>query len=85
MFKALASELSMSFYLQQGDMMFLMNHVALHARSEFEDWPEPERKRHILRLWLTTHGERPLPAEFAQQMVGIQVEGVELKASLDAG
>ena len=85
MFKALASELSMSFYLEQGDMMFLMNHVALHARSEFEDWPEPERKRHILRLWLTTHGERPLPAEFAQQMVGIQVEGVELKASLDAG
>jgi hypothetical protein len=29
------------------------NHVVLHARTAYEDWPEPERKRHLLRLWLT--------------------------------
>ncbi len=46
-----------AFYLdmdfEPGDMQFLKNAVILHARTEYEDWPEPERKRHLLRLWLT--------------------------------
>ena len=25
---------------------------SLHKRTEYEDWDEPERKRHLLRLWL---------------------------------
>ena len=45
------------FYLdmdfEPGDMQFLKNAVILHARTEYEDWQEPERKRHLLRLWLT--------------------------------
>lgn len=36
-----------------GDVQLLKNSVILHARTEFEDHPEPERKRHLLRLWLT--------------------------------
>ncbi len=43
--------LDMSF--QPGDMQFLKNSVILHGRSEYEDWDEPERKRHLLRLWLS--------------------------------
>ena len=84
MFKALARELALHVQLDKGEMLFVMNNVTLHARTGFEDWPEPERKRHLLRLWLTTHGERPLPSEFAQQVVGIRVEGVESRAPLDA-
>jgi hypothetical protein len=46
-----------AFYLdmdfEAGDMQFLKNAVILHARTEYEDWPEPKRKRHLLRLWLT--------------------------------
>jgi hypothetical protein len=46
-----------AFYLdmdfEPGDMQFLKNAVILHARTEYEDWKEPERKRHLLRLWLT--------------------------------
>ncbi|MGA7869462.1 MAG: TauD/TfdA family dioxygenase [Candidatus Binatus sp.] len=38
---------------EPGDMQFLKNAVILHARTEYEDWKEPERKRHLLRLWLT--------------------------------
>jgi hypothetical protein len=38
---------------QPGDMQFLKNASVLHKRTEYEDWPEPERKRHLLRLWLT--------------------------------
>ena len=84
MYKALARALAMDIEFQQCDMSFVQNHILLHARTAFEDWPEPERKRHILRMWLTTHGARPLPAEFVQQSVGIRVKGAELKAPLDA-
>jgi hypothetical protein len=37
-----------------GDIQWLKNSVTLHARTEYEDFPEPERKRHLLRLWLTS-------------------------------
>lgn len=43
-----------------GDMQFLNNYVILHSRADYEDWLEPERKRHLLRLWLRTPGfKRP--------------------------
>lgn len=38
---------------QEGDMQFLKNSVVLHARTEYEDWEEPDDKRHLLRLWLS--------------------------------
>jgi Taurine catabolism dioxygenase TauD, TfdA family len=37
-----------------GDIQWLKNSAILHARTEFEDHAEPERKRHLLRLWLTS-------------------------------
>jgi hypothetical protein len=46
---------------EPGDMVFMNSHVTYHARTEFEDFPEPERKRHILRLWLSVPNSRPLP------------------------
>ncbi len=38
-----------------GDIQFINNAVILHARNAYEDFPEPERKRHLLRLWLSAH------------------------------
>ncbi|MGD9944411.1 MAG: TauD/TfdA family dioxygenase [Burkholderiaceae bacterium] len=51
--------------LERGDMQFVNNFVALHSRTDYEDYPEPERKRHLLRLWLLTAGlsNRPQPYE----------------------
>ena len=83
LFKSLAPELAMDIDLGQGDMTFVLNHVILHSRTAFEDWPEPERKRHALRLWLTTHGARPLPPDFAYQRNGIRVAGTVPHAPLD--
>jgi len=48
-----------------GDMQFLHNHQVLHSRTDFEDWPEPQRKRHLLRLWLAPPSARALPESFA--------------------
>ena len=39
--------------LARGDIQWLSNHSILHARTAYEDHPEPERKRHLLRLWLS--------------------------------
>ena len=32
------------------------NRVMAHRRTTFHDWPEPERKRHLVRLWLRDAG-----------------------------
>jgi hypothetical protein len=67
MFDDLANdkELRLDMELRPGDMQFLHNHTCLHDRTAFVDWPEPERKRHLLRLWLAAPGARPLPEIFA--------------------
>ena len=39
--------------LEPGDIQWLSNHVVLHARTAYEDHDEPERRRHLLRLWLS--------------------------------
>jgi len=53
------------FRQEPGDLLFVNNFVNFHSRSEFEDYPEPERRRLLLRIWLSMPNSRPLPAEFA--------------------
>jgi Taurine catabolism dioxygenase TauD, TfdA family len=50
-----------------GDVQLVHNHTLLHDRTAFEDWPEPERKRHLMRLWLAPPTARPLPLIFAER------------------
>lgn len=40
------------FHLRPGQMLFINNRWILHNRSAFEDYPELERRRHYVRLWL---------------------------------
>ena len=54
-------EFHMEMMLEPGDLVLLNNHVTYHARTEYQDHPEPERKRHLLRLWLSVPNSRPLP------------------------
>jgi hypothetical protein len=53
---------------QVGDIQLINNYTILHSRTEFEDWPEPERRRHLLRLWLTFREPRPLPDDFPRHL-----------------
>ena len=39
--------------LAAGDIQWLSNHTVLHARTAYEDDPDPARRRHLLRLWLS--------------------------------
>jgi hypothetical protein len=75
-----------------GDMQFLHNHQIFHARNDFENWPEPARHRHLLRLWMAPPEGRPLPDVFAPRYGsvtpgdrgGIIVPGTKLSVSLAA-
>lgn len=62
-----SSALRLDMDFQPGDIQLLNNHMIVHARTEFEDWPEPERRRHLLRLWLNLHNGRPLEPKFAER------------------
>jgi hypothetical protein len=53
--------------LQVGDMQFCNNYVTLHSRTSFIDHPEIERRRHMIRLWLTMDQRRPLAEGFPSQ------------------
>ena len=48
--------------LQPGDIQLQSNHTQLHARTDYEDHPEPARKRHLLRLWISLPSPRSLGA-----------------------
>jgi hypothetical protein len=45
---------------QPGDWQMVNNHIVMHARTEFEDHAEHERRRHLLRMWLSVPNSRPL-------------------------
>jgi hypothetical protein len=46
-------DLVLEMQFQPGDVQLISNHTTLHARSAYDDWPEPARRRHLLRLWLS--------------------------------
>jgi hypothetical protein len=37
---------------ERGDLQLVSNTFVLHSRTSYEDYAEPERKRHYIRLWL---------------------------------
>jgi Taurine catabolism dioxygenase TauD, TfdA family len=93
LFDALANDPRLHFgmQLQPGDMQFVYNHALLHDRTAFRDWPEAHQKRHLLRLWLSVAGDRPLPECFKQRYGSIEIgnrggivtKGTKLNVPLD--
>lgn len=49
-------EFHVEFLQEPGDINYVKNSTVLHMRTAFEDFDEPEKKRHLVRLWLTAHG-----------------------------
>jgi len=87
-----SDEIRLDMDFQPGDIQFIHNHQILHARTPYEDYPEPERKRHLLRLWLAPPNGRPLPPVIGERFGnieagtargGIRVPGQTLKAPLE--
>ena len=57
-------DMHVKFAQKRGDILFLNNWVTLHRRTEFEDFKEPDRKRCLLRVWLSVPNSRPLDPMF---------------------
>jgi alpha-ketoglutarate-dependent taurine dioxygenase len=74
-FDALADDprLHLRMRLAPGDLQFVHNHSLLHDRTAFEDFDAPERRRHLLRLWLAAPGARELPPAFAARYGSLTV------------
>jgi alpha-ketoglutarate-dependent taurine dioxygenase len=51
-------ELHVELQFESGQIQYVNNRATGHARTEFVDFPEPERKRHLVRLWLRDGGKR---------------------------
>lgn len=47
----------LDFTLEPGDLEVVNNRVVMHARHQYEDHPELDRRRHLLRLWMATTPE----------------------------
>ena len=94
LFDALANDPALHLFMEfkPGDVQLVHNHTLLHDRTGFVDWPEPDKRRHLLRLWLAAPNARPLPEIFAQRYGsvalgdrgGIIVRGTRLQAPLQA-
>ena len=64
---AATPDLCLDMDLAPGDIQLLSNHTVLHARTDYEDPPEPEHKRHLLRLWVSLSSDAPLVSRIRTQ------------------
>lgn len=75
-------ELMLSMEFQEGDIQLINNHILLHAREAYEDYPEPGRERHLLRMWIAVDDvrRRPLADTLADRYRWVQRGGIPVKA-----
>lgn len=78
LFDEIAQEpgMALDMEFQPGDVQWLLNYAALHSRTGYVDHPEPERRRHLLRLWLRRDVGRPVVAGFGKNKV-VRARGEE--------
>jgi hypothetical protein len=74
-------ELMLSMDFLEGDIQLLNNHTTMHARTGFEDFDEPGRQRHLLRMWIAVADarRRPLADALADRYRWVQRGGIPVK------
>jgi hypothetical protein len=64
-------DLYLDMQMQPGDIQIVNNCTVLHARTAFVDHLEPDKKRHMVRLWLRFLTPRPMADYLQQQYAGV--------------
>ena len=79
-------ELMLTMDFQEGDVQLINNHTMLHARAAFEDWPEPGRERHLLRMWIAVDDarRRPLADALDGRYRWVRAGGIPVKSERNA-
>ena len=62
---AASEDMYLAMDFQPGDIQILSNHTCMHARTAFEDFPEPDLHRHLLRMWLSVPNSRALSPQMS--------------------
>ena len=60
-------DIHLSMPFEPGDIQFVYNHTVMHDRTRYQDWPEADRRRHLLRVWVSLPNDRELPPVYAQR------------------
>ncbi|NKB59373.1 MAG: TauD/TfdA family dioxygenase [Alphaproteobacteria bacterium] len=71
-----AEAFSLKMEIAPGDIQFLHNHTIYHSRTAYEDYEAADRRRHMLRLWLSAPNGRALPPYFAERYGPVEVGAV---------
>jgi hypothetical protein len=70
---SLSDELTLRFVLQPGQTLVLHNRAVLHARTDYIDWPEFDRRRHLQRMWIDAPTAFPVhPAHELGDFFGVK-------------
>lgn len=79
-------ELMLTMDFQEGDIQLINNHTMMHAREAYEDYPEPERQRHLLRMWVAVSDakRRPLADTLTDRYRWVQRGGIPAKTQAAA-
>ena len=75
-FQTTANRLALRMSLKRGDMQFVNNLVAVHARETFVDHIATDQRRHLIRLWLSAAEGRKLPEFLRERWGSIDVGSV---------
>ena len=73
---AKSAENRLSFTLERGEMIVINNYTVMHARTSFTNFPQPERQRRLIRLWIDRQGFR----EVAKELNLFKTNGVPQQA-----
>ncbi len=76
LFQETARKLSLRMSLQRGDIQLVNNLVAVHAREQFIDHDELDKRRYLVRLWLSSANGRQLPTFLRERWGNIDVGSI---------
>ena len=68
-------DIAFTFQLKPGEASFINNYTVLHSRTAFEGWPEADRRRLLLRLWIKANPGRPVDANLHRFYGGDEGDG----------
>lgn len=75
LFQETANSLALRMKLKRGDIQFVNNLIVVHAREQFEDYAELDKRRYLVRLWLSSPMGRALP-EFLVERWGNHITSI---------
>jgi hypothetical protein len=67
----LRPDMALYMSLKPGDIQFQNNYVTVHGRNAWVEHEQPERRRHLLRLWINHAEQRPLVPHMLERRSGI--------------